>query len=135
MHPKLRRAGSPWRLLVREAGRKSTPHHITNRPSFVGTTSSAGHGETHLLEGTEFDELAVGRWLHIEQMERGRWWMNAGGVTINIEVDRDGRPRAVSVLGPGDFGEAVAECSYQLTWSGPTSTTLTTAVHEDPTKG
>lgn len=44
--------------------------------------------------------------------------MNVGGVTINVTADRDGRPKVVDVYGPGDYGEAVAGCRYELTWTG-----------------
>ena len=29
------------------------------------------------------------------------WWANIGGVTIDIKVDRDGRPTSIRVTGPG----------------------------------
>lgn len=101
MTPRLRRAGSPWRLLVHESGPAGVSHHVTNRPTYGGSVlPDSEQRETHVLTATEFDELAVGRWLHVEQMEAGRWWANIGGVTMRIEVDRDGRPRSVEVIGP-----------------------------------
>jgi hypothetical protein len=80
-----------------------------------------------VLEGTEFDELVVGRWIHLEQMDTGRWWMNVGGVTVNITADRDGRPKVVDVYGPGDYGEAVEGCRYSLAWSADDGDGLETA--------
>lgn len=115
MTPRLRRAGSPWRLLVHEAGQAGASHHLTNRPSYGGTAVPADAARrTHVLEATEFDELAVGRWLHIEQMDPGHWWMNIGGVTVHVEVDRDGRPRHVELSGPAD-PTANPECTYHFT--------------------
>jgi hypothetical protein len=85
MTSKLRTAGSRWRLLAHER--------------FPGKKMS---GQAHHIEipGTEFDELAVGRWCHIEQMDVGRWWMNIGGVTLWVDADRDGRAKSVTVFGP-----------------------------------
>jgi hypothetical protein len=69
-----------------------------------------------LPANTEFDELVVGHWLHIEAMDTTRWWMNIGGVTIWITADRDGRPRRVDVYGPGDYANPVDGCGYRLVW-------------------
>ena len=38
---------------------------------------------------TEFDELVVGEWLHIEQMDSGTWCMRLGDAEIIIKVDRN----------------------------------------------
>ena len=57
MSPRLRRAGSPWRLLVHEPGPDGTAHHVTGGTGLPDTE----HRQTHVLEATEFDELAVGR--------------------------------------------------------------------------
>lgn len=117
----LRRAGAPWRLKVHEwIGRQ------TNGITY-GTTHdvepSPGENREHLIHhelpgNTEFDELAVGRWLHIEQMDTGFWWMNVGGVTIQAAADRDGRPTRVTVYGPGDYASPVDGCEYELCWTG-----------------
>lgn len=49
--------------------------------------------------GSEFDELVVADWLHIEQMGDRSWWMRIGdggsgnpgaGVTLWIEIDPRG---------------------------------------------
>jgi hypothetical protein len=94
---------------------------MTNRPSYGSGTMPADteQSTTHVLEATEFDELAVGRWLHIEQMQAGRWWMNIGGVTVGIEVDRDGRPRSVDITGPAVHDTTAPECAYHVTWNKP----------------
>jgi hypothetical protein len=41
----------------------------------------------------EVDEVVIGRWLHLEQMNSRDWWLNVAGVVLNIRVDREGRPR------------------------------------------
>lgn len=94
---RLRRAGAPWRLLAHTPDGK----------------------ETHDLEvpGTVFDELVVGKWIHIEQMDTNRWWMNIGGVTVWVTASRDGKPVKVSVYGPNDYDEPVDGCTYEVAWS------------------
>mgnify|MGYP003578201277 CR=1 FL=1 len=95
----VRRAGSPWRVLAwKLKGREATEAVNVSDPS------------------TEFDELCVGRWLHVEQMDSGRWWMNVGGVTLWVEADRDGRPKLVPVFGPKDYDQPAEGCKYELTW-------------------
>jgi hypothetical protein len=49
-------------------------------------------------------------------MDARRWWMDIGGVTVWIEVDRDGRPRNVTITRPAVQDTAVPECSYRLDW-------------------
>lgn len=92
-------------------------HHVTNQIGFGGRTSDGEYSKTHLLAGAEFDELVVGSWIHVEQMDTTVWWMNVGGVTINVSVDRDGRPRAVDVYGPDDYASAREGVKYSLSWS------------------
>ena len=99
----LRRAGARWRLLVHEPGGVS--HHVAHDPAFGGFVFDAESLKNHELPGTEFDELVVGRWLHIEQQDTGTWWMNIGGVTVWVRADREGRPRSVDVYGPGDYAD------------------------------
>jgi hypothetical protein len=137
-----RRAGSPWRILVHQwlgtrstsGFRYGTAYHVGNDPSAPGRGAKTtrqlnalrpdlppltGDAEAYtVLEGTEFDELVIGRWIHLEQMDAGRWWVNLGGVTVNVTADRDGRPRVVDVYGPGDYDDRQAGCRYSITWSG-----------------
>jgi hypothetical protein len=105
MAGRVRRAGGRWRLLAHEA----LPHGAS--------------GQAHRVEipGAEFDELVVGRWIHIEQMDTGFWWMNIGGVTVHVKADRDGRPTHVMVHGPGDYAGPVEGCTYEVVWSGLSS--------------
>lgn len=37
-----------------------------------------------------FDELVVGDWFHMEQMDTRFWWMRLGDVSWNIMIGRDG---------------------------------------------
>lgn len=143
---RVRRAGSRWRLLVHEwRGRLQgygTAHHWQSWPVDevtrpLGDTDedyarfrelvlarrraalADGSMVYHAVEGTEFDELVAGRWLHVEQMDSGFWWMNIGGVTVHVRADRDGRPKRVTVSGPGDYDDPVPGCEYELDWSAP----------------
>lgn len=112
----LRRAGGRWRLLVHGwvggTQKYGTAHHVQPTPGRDDEGS-----RVHVLPGTEFDELVVGSWLHVEQMDTGRWWVNVGGVTVLVDVDRDGRPRRVNVYGPGDYDDTVEGCTYGSVWS------------------
>jgi hypothetical protein len=119
---RLRRPGSPWRLLAHEwlGPRPGGPHyglsyHVSNNPPDY---PPGDWRRDHILEGSEFDELVVSKWLHLEQMDTGSWWMVAGGVTINIRVDRDGRTKAVLVEGPNDNHGPVEGAKYRLVWNG-----------------
>lgn len=92
----LRRAGSRWRVLVHDMvatrgyGRA---HHIASSHIDV----DARYGDLHRLPNTELDEVVVGSWFHLEQMDAGRWWMDVSGITINVAVDNRGRARSVMV--------------------------------------
>jgi hypothetical protein len=98
---------------------------VTNRPTYGGSVlPDSEQRETHALTATEFDELAVGHWLHVEQMEAGRWWASIGGVTMRIEVDRDGRPRSVEVIGPEIPSGLMTECDYRISWDQATATSV-----------
>jgi hypothetical protein len=136
----LRRAGSPWRILVHQwTGRKGStlygqPHHVGNdptapergaetvrrlneaRPDLKPAVDTTGYT---ILEGTEFDELVIGRWIHLEQQDVGQWFISIGGVVVNVTADRDGRPKRVSVHGPGDYDGPLEGCTYELNWTAP----------------
>lgn len=130
---RLRIAGSKWRLLVHgdrdKDGMFNMSHHIAHDRDF-GYSGKGGydrirerlgltddHGQAHEFPGTEFDELVVGHAIHIEKMDTGRYWMNVAGVTIWLTMDRDGRPKSVTVYGPNDYDAPSPNCSYECTWS------------------
>ena len=131
MTERLRRPGSPWRLLAhtwvgRKGGGKDAgniygvSYNIANDSRFGGGDGKDTQWTRHVeLGGTEFDELVVGHWIHIEQMDATRWWMTVGGVVLWVDVDRDGRPRKVDVYGPGDYNAPVDGCTYELCWTDP----------------
>jgi hypothetical protein len=123
MADRLRRAGAKWRILVhpvQDDGSYGPPHDISSDRRFGG---EAADYSARLLElpRTEFDELVIGDWLHLEQMDSGTWWMDIGGVTVWVRADRDGRPRSVVVFGPGDYAPVVEGVKYggpALEWDG-----------------
>jgi hypothetical protein len=116
----LRRAGAVWRLLAHRhpsgSARSDFSFHVQS-DRVGGDTSDTEHSQTTVLERTELDELVVGRWMHLEQMGTGKWWMTVGGVVLWVEADRDGRPTAVSVFGPRDHDDPVEGVEYHLAWS------------------
>jgi hypothetical protein len=117
----LRRAGAAWRLLVHrhetDGPRSSMAYHVQS-DRIAGDTADTEFSRTTVLERTEFDELVVGKGIaHIEQMNTGVWWMQIAGITVHVIADRDGRPTAVRVDGPGDYADPVDGCEYELNWS------------------
>ncbi|MDX2996404.1 hypothetical protein [Streptomyces scabiei] len=94
-------------------------HTVTPDPAFARKHPGGEFSRTHLLEGTEFDELVVGSWLHIEQLDTSVWWINIGGVTVHVTADRDGRPKRVWVCGPEDYDAPRPGCAYELSWTNP----------------
>jgi hypothetical protein len=48
------------------------------------------HASTDHVGPTEFDELVVGDWFHMEQMDHRDWWMRVGPAVINIHIHPDG---------------------------------------------
>lgn len=112
----LKRAGSRWRILVHQMlpkGKCGSSWDFSGEagPDSATLTDGFLHRRTH-LPGTEFDELVVGSWLHVEQMDTGCWWMNVGGVTVWVDVHPDGRPAVVRVYGPGDYADPVEGVVY-----------------------
>jgi hypothetical protein len=80
-------------------------------PPFEDTTAHT------VLEGTEFDELVIGRWFHLEQQDAGVWHIIIDGVVVIVTADRDGRPKRVDVYGPGDYDGPAKGCAYSVTWT------------------
>ncbi|MBE4790281.1 hypothetical protein [Streptomyces caniscabiei] len=128
MSRRLRRPGGRWRLLVHEylgrvpgqrEGAGGPAHTVTPDPAFARKNPDGDLSRTHLIAGTEFDELVVGSWLHVEQLDTSVWWANIGGVTVHVTADRDGRPKRVWVCGPEDYDAPRPGCAYELSWTNP----------------
>lgn len=79
-----------WRLVEREGG---------NKIEHVGTAV--------------FDELVVGGWLHIEQLEVGVCWMRVGDARLTVSLEPDGG--ATVDVQRGFYGEVRGETSEHET--------------------
>ncbi len=115
-------AGTPWRILVHDQP-AAVSYHVgdDNRNGSLPTSpepQDTEHSKHIELAGTEFDELVVGTWIHVEQTDVGSWWMNIGGVTVWVRADPKGKPRSVAVYGPDDYAQRVKGCTYKLLWDG-----------------
>jgi hypothetical protein len=93
-------AGGRWRLLVHDRlARKTGGILYDTSRSVASSRKLAGedgpHMVTTVLEDTEFDELVVGSAIHVEQLGEGAYWLDIGGLVVNVQIDRDGRPRSV----------------------------------------
>ena len=106
---KRRTSGSRWRLLVHDAkGRALTKaRHFASYPM---RNLSPDLGEITHLPDTEFDELVVGHWLHVEAMDHSTYWMSVGGVVLWVTADRHGNPKKVSLYPAGTYEEKVDGC-------------------------
>lgn len=85
MTARRRLAGTTWRFLAH--GAPAVGSRWYGAPIELRSSN---------FEPSVFDELVVDRWLHVEQMDSGLWWMRLGGTHFNIRVDRDGRAVRVS---------------------------------------
>jgi hypothetical protein len=93
-------AGGRWRVkadvrLPRKVGGilYGDVHSIGSSAEMAGEDRE-GHHAT-VLPDTELDEVVISRWFHLEQMGEGDYWMNISGLVVNVQIDRDGRPRSV----------------------------------------
>lgn len=113
-----RRAGAKWRLLVHRMAPKGMSDHAYSIHGYDGLREKyprvAADGSAHEFPHTEFDELVVGDWIHIEQMDTGFWWMTIAGMVVHVNADRDGRPTRVTVHMPGEWDDPVPGCEYTL---------------------
>lgn len=112
---RVRRAGARWRVLAHEV--LAAPRDGLRYGAAFEVTSdgrATPSATTTVLPGTELDEVVVGEWLHLEQLDRRHWHLDVGGVVLAIEADRDGRPTAVTVHGPGDYASPVDGCRYAM---------------------
>ncbi len=80
-----RRFSTKTPLEIRSDGHAATVHVPAAIDAPASPTTLAG---TH-----EFDELVVGTWLHIEQMDVRYYWMRVGGLTLDVTFGRDGSAR------------------------------------------
>lgn len=96
-----RLAGTRWRFLAWEAPR--------GRGGMCGERIAL---ESDDSRPSVFDELVVDSWFHMEQMDSNLWWISIAGVVVFVRPDRDGRPKEVTVWGPGDYNLPVEGVTY-----------------------
>lgn len=58
-----------------------------------------------LFHPIEFDEVVVGKWLHVERMDTNQWWIQVGDAMIDVTVGRDGYATVVMVS-RGEYAKA-----------------------------
>lgn len=51
--------------------------------------------ETTTVIPSEVDELVIDKWFHLEAMDTRSYWMSIGGLTVNVEVRKDGTAKHV----------------------------------------
>jgi len=62
----------PWRVLAHERGKE--------RSRF--SREDGGYPDGH-----EFDEIVLGDWLHVEQMDVAQYWLRLGQRTFWVTID------------------------------------------------
>lgn len=88
--PKNHRPGSSWRTLVhRREGERGYGKPIED------------DNDRHAAP-TEFDELVIDDFLHVEQQDPRNYWMRVGPLRINVTVGERGQARVVSVTEEDD---------------------------------
>lgn len=78
--PKRHKPGSHWRVLVHGA---------------PGPVLDVGHDA--YKQPTEFDEVVVDEWLHLEQLDSRLWSLRLGPLLISIHVGERGQADEVTV--------------------------------------
>jgi DNA polymerase IIIc chi subunit len=82
------RPGSTWRFLAHEwKGYKA----MNGKPIELRSQD---------CPPSEFDELVVDHWFHMEQLDANLWWMQIGDYTVHVYVDREGKAEHVEIEEP-----------------------------------
>jgi hypothetical protein len=102
--PKRHRPGSQWRILA---------HTLASDGSYVGPIEDS----SEKYPATEFDELVVDEWLHLEQMDSRIWSLRVGPLLITTTVGERGQAREVYVEDDqGDGWRAQQDHAGALIW-------------------
>lgn len=99
---------------MNHAAHNVSSHPMSRHPEIEAMLELEDRTRYVEMPDTEFDELVVDQWCHIEQMGDNYWWMNIGGVTLHVTADREGRPKRVTVDMPGNYALPVEGCEYRL---------------------
>ncbi len=112
------RASSRWRVLLHDmrgtTGAGVAPHVQSDQ---MPVPPHSPHVRTMVLSNTDLDEVTVGRWMHLEQLDVGQFWLSVAGVVLHVAVDPDGRATSVRVVSASDDEQGVVDgCTYAYGW-------------------
>lgn len=62
-----------------------------------------------VVPNTEVDEIFIDGWLHVELMGGRDYWLNVGGIDINVRVGKDGRAERIVYRVEGEPGVEIVE--------------------------
>jgi hypothetical protein len=68
------RPGKSWRVLAQTSNERAEMRNVS-----------------------EFDELVVDQWLHVERMTNSEWWLQVGDARICVTVGNDGKAKKVTI--------------------------------------
>ena len=89
----------------------SNPHPGRKWRTKVDVVDGVNDGEvisahsTDTASPTEFDELAIDDWFHLERMDERFWWARIGDAYLMIAVHPDGR--AAVTIERGQYGPTI----------------------------
>lgn len=95
-----------WSLMAANCNRPPGSHWEV----FAQGAGRGVHTGSDRHPGTIFDELVVDHWLHVEQMDTHDWWINVGGVHMNVTVGVDGHARIVNI----DLADPREDTEYRI---------------------
>lgn len=84
--------GSAWRILAYSPD--GVARFDLRSPGMPETQSSL---DSVAAPASVLDEVVIDSWFHLEQMGDRDWWMNIGGVVVNVSLRKDGTPKLVRV--------------------------------------
>lgn len=89
--------GARWRVLAHRWNPESRMYGNSFEAGSLIVGNADPQRDAVPTPDMEIDEVVIDRWFHLEQMNGRDWWLNVGGVILNVRVDREGRPTAVLV--------------------------------------
>lgn len=103
-----------YRFTVDQLDGKRTVHtvELTSR-----VPTPAQRDDTEVIvrpDHTFVDEVVIGDWLHVEAMNRREYWMNVAGVTLWIQLRKDGSVKSVRTYAAGTYDEPWDGVQYTM---------------------
>ena len=96
--------GRRWRILAQNDEGGSVELYS---PEYAEEEKARGRHVHSAPISTEFDELVIDNWLHLEQMDHGHWWMRLGDAYILVTAHEDGT--ATVNITRGEYAEQKGE--------------------------